>query len=145
MFIDIEHNEIPDVISLPGIVIGFIVFSVLKLDGSGTYVSAIINSALGILVGGGSMLLLGILGEIIFKKEALGGGDVKLMAMFGALLGWKLVILTFFMAPLLGSGLAIVMKYKYKKDIIPYGPFLSIASIVSLLYGKQILEYLFVY
>ena len=145
MFIDIEHHEIPDVISLPGIILGFIAFSALKLDSSGTYIGAIINSALGILVGGGSMLLLGILGEIIFKKEALGGGDVKLMAMFGAFLGWKLVILTFFMAPLLGSGLAIVMKYKYKKDVIPYGPFLSIASIVSLLYGEKILEYLFVY
>ena len=145
MFIDIEHHEIPDVISLPGIIIGFIAMSAFRLDGSETYLGSIINSGLGILVGGGSMLLLGIVGEIIFKKEALGGGDVKLMAMFGALLGWKLVVLTFFMAPVFGSGIAIVMKYKYKKDVIPYGPFLSIAAIVSLLYGNKILEYLFVY
>ncbi|MCK5450947.1 MAG: prepilin peptidase [Candidatus Omnitrophica bacterium] len=143
IFIDLEYQEIPDVISIPGIFAGMVFMTAFKLDGSGSYWWSFSNSVLGILVGGGSMFLLGVLGEFIFKKEALGGGDVKLMAMIGAFIGWKAVLLTFFMAPVVGSVVGIVMKIKFKKDMIAYGPYLSLAAIVSLLYGDRILKYLF--
>ena len=144
-FIDIEHQEIPDVISLPMIVLGLGLFSFFNLDSSSTYLKSFLNSLFGILVGGGSMFLLGVIGELIFKKEALGGGDVKLMAMIGAFLGWKMVLLTFFLSPLFGSIAGIIMKYKFHKDVIPYGPYLAIGAVVSLFFGENILRYLFVY
>ena len=144
-FIDIEHQEIPDVISLPMIVLGLGLFSFFNLDFSSTYLKSFLNSLFGILVGGGSMFLLGVIGELIFKKEALGGGDVKLMAMIGAFLGWKMVLLTFFLSPLFGSIAGIIMKYKFHKDVIPYGPYLAIGAVVSLFFGENILRYLFVY
>jgi leader peptidase (prepilin peptidase)/N-methyltransferase len=104
---------------------------------------ALLNSFLGVLVGGGSMFLLGFFGELIFRKESLGGGDVKLMAMIGAFLGWKLVLVTFFLAPVLGLGVALFMKVKRNREIIPYAPYLSLGAVISLLYGEKILRYLF--
>lgn len=144
-FIDIERQEIPDVFSLPGIFIGIALVTVFKFRGPVTYLGSFVNSILGVLAGGASMFLLGFFGELIFRREALGGGDVKLMAMIGAFLGWKLTLLTFFLAPILGSGVGIFMKLKLGKDIIPYGPYLAIAAIVSLLCGDKILNYLFVF
>ncbi|MFH1837570.1 MAG: prepilin peptidase [Candidatus Omnitrophota bacterium] len=142
-FIDIEYQEIPDEISIPGIFVGIALVTFFKLDASGQHVPALINSALGVLAGGGSMFLLGMIGELIFRKEALGGGDVKLMAMIGAFLGWKLVLLTFFMAPIFGSIVGIFLKIKFKREIIAYGPYLSLAAIISLVCGDKILRYLF--
>ncbi|MDD4956456.1 MAG: prepilin peptidase [Candidatus Omnitrophica bacterium] len=143
VFVDIEYQEIPDVVSLPGVVVGLILMTVLRLDGSATYAGSFFDSLLGILAGGGSMFLLGVIGELIFRKEALGGGDVKLMAMIGAFLGWKLVIVTFFMAPFFGSVAGLIMKFKFKKDIIPYGPYLALAAIISLIFGERIIGFYF--
>ena len=142
-FIDLETQEIPDVITLPGILAGIIVVTLLKAIGNGTYIDAFRHSFLGILAGGGVMFLMGFFGEMIFKKEALGGGDVKLMAMVGAFLGWKMVILTFFTAPFFGAGVGIFMRLKFKSEVIPYGPYLAIASIISLLWGEGIISYFF--
>ena len=141
--IDIEHQEIPDVISIPGIFIGMILFTVFRLDGSGKVTGSLINSSLGAVSGAGSMLILGVVGEWIFRKEALGGGDVKLMGMIGAFLGWKLALLTFFLAPISGSVVGIFMKLRFNRETIPYGPYLALGALVSLLYGKGILDYLF--
>ena len=141
--IDIEHQEIPDVISLPGIFIGAALMTVFRLDGSSSHYSALVNSLLGILAGGGSMFLMGVVGELIYKRQAVGGGDVKLMGMIGAILGWKLVLLSFFLAPLFGAGVGLFMKIKFHKDVIAYGPYLSLAAIVSMLFGSRILDYIF--
>ena len=143
-FIDIEHQEIPDVITLPGIPLGILAFTLFRLGGQPTYPAALIDSLLGVLAGGGSMFLMGFLGEKIYKREALGGGDVKLMAMIGAFLGWKLVLLNFFLAPVFGAGVGIFMRIKFDKEVIPYGPYLAIGAVVSLLFGNSILKYLFV-
>jgi len=142
-FIDLETQEIPDIISLSGIPIGVILVTVLGAIGGGTRIDALWDSLLGVVAGGGVMFLMGFFGEMIFKREALGGGDVKLMAMIGAFLGWKLVILTFFLAPFFGAGVGIFMKIKFESEVIPYGPYLAIASVVSLLWGQDILLYLF--
>ncbi len=98
---------------------------------------------LGAGAGAGLIYLTGVLGKMAFRKEAMGGGDVKLMAMMGAFLGWKLAILTFFLAPFFGTPVGIYLKWKYKTEIIPYGPFLALAGVVSLLAGERILRALF--
>ena len=89
------------------------------------------------------MFLMGYFGEKIFKKEALGGGDVKLMGMIGAFLGWKLVLLTFFLSPVFGSCAGLFMKIKFKKEVIPYGPYLSLGALISLIFGERILKFFF--
>ncbi len=89
-FIDFREEIIPDGISLPGIIIGFILSFLVN------YIS-VMESVLGILVGGGAILLIALFGSWIFKKEAMGGGDVKLASMIGAFLGWKYILLSLFL------------------------------------------------
>ena len=143
-FIDIAIQEIPDEISLPGIVIGLILslgFPQLHLSlspGAGLW-----NSALGLLAGGGAIYITGLLGNAVFKKESMGGGDVKLMAMIGAFIGWKLALLTFFLAPFFGAAVGIVIKIREGKSLIPYGPFLSLACFISIVWGQRIINWLF--
>jgi leader peptidase (prepilin peptidase)/N-methyltransferase len=145
-FIDFEHQLIPDVITIPGIFIGLsAVFLFPSILGEANPLSGLLNSFLGVLAGGGSIYAMGLLGRLVFKKEAMGGGDVKLMAMIGAFLGWKLVLFTFILAPFFGAPVGIVIKLKEKKHIIPYGPFLSMAAIVAVLWGERILSYLIFY
>lgn len=143
-FIDIEIQEIPDEISLAGIVIGLILsvaFPVLQQTIS--HKTAFLRSFVGILAGGGAIYLTGMIGDAIFKKETMGGGDVKLMAMVGAFIGWKLALLTFFIAPFFGSVVGIILKIKEGKSIIPYGPFLSLAALISIIWGKPIIYWAF--
>jgi leader peptidase (prepilin peptidase)/N-methyltransferase len=71
------------------------------------------------------------------------GGDVKLMAMVGSFLGWKLALLVFFMAPIFGSVVGIALKLKDGRDTIPYGPYLSLAAVVAVFWGERILGLLF--
>lgn len=145
-FIDFEHQLIPDVISIPGIFVGLSASALFpSILGELKAAGAILDSLAGILVGGGSIYAMGVLGKMAFKKEAMGGGDVKLMAMIGAFLGWRLVLLTFFLAPFFGTAVGIIVKIKEKKDIIPYGPYLSLATIIAILWGKRILDYLLFY
>jgi len=140
-FIDLETQEIPDMISLPGILVGLVLVTALgAIQGSGHF-NAFRSSLLGIAAGGGAMFLMGFLGELIFRKEALGGGDVKLMAMVGAFLGWEKVILVFFLAPFFGAAVGIFMRIKFKSEVIPYGPYLALASFIALLWGDNIINY----
>jgi leader peptidase (prepilin peptidase)/N-methyltransferase len=88
---------------------------------------------LGAIAGGGILFLIGTVGEFFYKKEVLGGGDVKLMAGVGAFLGVEKVLFAIFIASLLGSiaGLVLILfKRKSKEIYIPFGPFLSLASFV---------------
>ena len=136
-FIDLNQQIVPDVISLPGIVIGFIVSFFVH------YIS-FINSALGIVVGGGIILFIGIAGSLIFKKEAMGGGDVKLAAMIGAFLGWRYIIISLFLGFFLGALAGIILiiaKIKKREDVIPFGPFIVLGSLITLLWGEQIISW----
>jgi len=101
-------------------------------------------SLLGALAGGGLIYGLGVIGKIIFKRDAMGGGDVKLMAMLGAFMGWRLITLVFFIAPFFGAVIGIISKIKNKEDLIPYGPHLSLAAIIALLWGNRILGWLLI-
>ncbi len=142
-FIDLKIQEIPDEISLPGIALGLVIsFLYPNLMLEAERLHALLNSFLGVLAGGGLIYAMGIFGGVLFKKEAMGGGDVKLMAMLGAFLGWRLIILTFFLAPFFGSIVGIIVKIRNKQDIIPYGPHLSLAGIVAILWGEKIINWI---
>jgi leader peptidase (prepilin peptidase)/N-methyltransferase len=142
-FIDLEFQLIPDSISLIGIFIG-IALSVIfpGLQSAFTRKAAFLNSISGALAGGGLIYLTGVLGQLAFKKESMGGGDVKLMAMLGAFLGWKMAILIFFLAPFFGAPIGIYIKFVKKEDTIPYGPYISLASFVAMVWGHKILSLL---
>ena len=142
-FVDFEIQEIPDEISLGGLAVGLILSVAFpSILNEGTRLNGFLNSFLGALAGGGMIYVMGILGEFAFKKEAMGGGDVKLLAMIGSFLGWKLTILTFFIAPVFGAVVGIILKIKEGKDTIPYGPYLSLGAVVAIFFGENILRVL---
>jgi len=135
--IDLYHQIIPDGISLPGIGVGLLASLVIPQI-------TFFNSLMGILLGGGSLFLVATLYEWIFKREGMGGGDVKLLAMIGAFLGWKAVILTILLSSLIGSitGILImILKGKDFKYAIPFGPFLSMGAVIALFYGENLIRW----
>jgi len=138
-FIDIEHQIIPDEISLPGIVLGFIFSFFLPWQ---TW----LNSLLGILLGGGSLLLVAYGYQWLTGKEGMGGGDIKLLAMMGAFLGWKSIPFIIFASSLVGSVVGVTMMLIQKKDsklAIPFGPYLAFGAILHIFYGRQIVQWYF--
>jgi leader peptidase (prepilin peptidase)/N-methyltransferase len=142
-FIDIDHQIIPDGITLPGIPIAIIAGSTILPDPFSIMdILGWKSSLIGFIAGGGSLYLIAVMGRLILKKDAMGGGDIKMMAMVGGLLGWKGVILTTFMGSLLGSvvGVSLIMlKGKEWGSRIPFGPYLAAGALVSLFYGQDIL------
>lgn len=139
--IDLDFQIIPDEISVGGLAVGLVV-SVLvpQLHGTTQMLVALKRSVIGAVVGGGLLYGTGVLGGMVFRKEAMGGGDVKLLAMAGSLLGWKMITLTFFLAPVLAVIPGIVVLLTRRSHVIPYGPFLSLALVVSLFLGEQVLQ-----
>lgn len=136
-FIDLNKQIVPDIISLPGIIIGFIISFFVP------YIS-FVDSALGVVVGGGIILIIGLAGSVIFKKEAMGGGDVKLAAMIGAFLGWRYIIISLFLGFFLGAlaGILLILsKIKSREDAIPFGPFIVLGSFITLLWGEKIISW----
>jgi leader peptidase (prepilin peptidase)/N-methyltransferase len=207
-FIDLEHQIIPDVISVPGILVGYLaslfvpvytreVFltgvtsglgSLLILlsgyrwlshreDDAGMLKQLVLlilfavpaglavwhyspvrhyhswtdplagswtDSLLGILVGGGSLLLVACAYEAITKKEGMGGGDIKLLAMMGAFLGWRAIPFIIFASSLVGSVIGITVMLLQKKDAklaLPFGPFLAFGAVLYIFYGRQIIQW----
>jgi len=135
--IDLYHQIIPDVISLPGIGVGLL--ASLILPGITFW-----NSLVGALVGGGSLFIVATVYQWLFKREGMGGGDVKLLAMIGAFLGWKAVILTILLSSFIGSVvgiLIILIKGKDFKYAIPFGPFLAAGAVISLSCGEEIIHW----
>jgi len=135
--IDLYHQIIPDVISLPGIGVGLLAsLAIPQID--------IIDSLIGALLGGGSLFIVATLYQWLFKREGMGGGDVKLLAMIGAFLGWKAVILTILLGSLLGSISGIIVMVLRGKDFkyaIPFGPFLSLGAVIALFYGQDLIRW----
>jgi leader peptidase (prepilin peptidase)/N-methyltransferase len=138
--IDLEHQIIPDVISLPGIVIGF---------GASYFLPWLTwkDSLMGIVLGGGSLLLVATVYEAITKKEGMGGGDIKLLAMMGAFLGWRSVPFIIFAGSLAGSIIGISVMTARKQDArlsIPFGPFLAFGAVLYIFFGRQIIHWYFI-
>lgn len=141
-FIDLEHQILPDVITLPGIAIA-LAWSVLTFFLSGPRSPlgfsppAPLDALLGIVVGGGILYLVAVV-----SRGGMGGGDIKLTAMIGALLGWREVLLTIFLGTLSGSVIALLLLAsgkKGRKDPIPFGPFLALGGVLALFWGKEII------
>jgi leader peptidase (prepilin peptidase)/N-methyltransferase len=135
--IDLYHQIIPDVISIPGIGVGLLGALIIPHI-------TFFNSLLGILLGGGSLFVVATFYQWLFKREGMGGGDVKLLAMIGAFLGWDAVILTILLSSLIGSitGIIImVLKGKDFKYAIPFGPFLSLGAVIALFYKNEIISW----
>ena len=127
--IDIEHQIIPDVITLPGIVLGL---------AAGSYTIGYTHSFSGFLLGGGLFYLLAVL-----SNGGMGGGDIKYIAAAGALVGWQKVLLIIFIGAFLGSFvglLQIAVQKKPRKSLVPFGPFLAAATLITLFYGNLLIK-----
>jgi leader peptidase (prepilin peptidase)/N-methyltransferase len=144
-FIDLDFQIIPDRITLTGIPVGLVSGSFVLPD------PFLRTSALGVkssLIGGASgflfYYLIAYLSIAIIKKEGMGGGDIKMMAMVGAFLGWKAVLLTTFLGSVFGSviGIAIMIgRGKAGSVQIPFGPYLALGAVISLFFGQEILTW----
>jgi leader peptidase (prepilin peptidase)/N-methyltransferase len=140
--IDFDKGIIPNRLTFPGIVAG-LVFSLTLLRGDASFATGLLRSVAGLVAGGGSLLAVGFLYKLLRKVEGIGGGDVKLMAMVGAFLGIKLVLLSIFLGSLAGGigGLFVMQKSgKGMQTSIPFGVFLSPAAIVCMLWGNRLIE-----
>jgi leader peptidase (prepilin peptidase)/N-methyltransferase len=143
-FIDLEHQIIPDVISLPGIPLGFI----SSLFISDLYHEGMLlgwkSSLIGIVVGGGGLWLVATGYELVTRKEGMGGGDIKFLAMMGAFLGWPAIPFVIFVSSLTGSVIGITFMLIQKKDsklAIPFGPFLAFGAVLYIFFGSQVIHW----
>jgi len=157
IFIDAEHMILPNAITYPGIALAFIARAIVPnlygvgvltegaLAGYPAWIVSIVGAIIGALVGGGSLWLVGWLWERLRGVEAMGLGDVKMMFMVGAYLGWPLTVLTIFIAVLAGSIVGVaLMARRGERDmqmLLPFGIFLGLGALVSLLTGTSIINW----
>ncbi|HTO10519.1 MAG TPA: A24 family peptidase [Candidatus Binatia bacterium] len=135
--IDLERQIIPDVISLPGILTGVLANLVTG------HVSWL-ESLIGIGVGGGVFLAIAVLGSWMAGQDAMGGGDIKLAAMLGAFLGWKVLLLSLFFSAVGGGILAAALMgggLRGRKDPLPFGPFLAAGGAIGLFWGERVVRW----
>ena len=136
-FIDLDHQIIPDVISLPGIGVG------LLLSGLG-YGPSFVDSALGVLCGGGILYAVAFGYHALTGREGMGGGDIKLLAMIGAFLGWRGVLVTLILGSFSGAVVGVTLMIARGADTrlpIPFGPFLALGSLCALFFGEQLIHW----
>jgi leader peptidase (prepilin peptidase) / N-methyltransferase len=134
--IDLEHQILPNVITLPGIVVGFL-FALVTPVGW-------LASALGIVLGGGILYAIAAAYYAVRKEEGLGMGDVKMLAMIGAFLGWKAVLVTLVLASFSGSivGLALIATSRGSmKYALPFGTFLAMGAVAAMAFGDPLLTW----
>lgn len=154
-FIDLQHMIIPNVITIPGILAG-LVFGALStdwaasralmervgysLDGFLVLLNEVpfLDSVFGLLIGGGVLFLIAFLYVALRKREGMGMGDVKLLAMLGAFLGWEGVVFIMLVSSLIGTAAGLTLIFRKKENLryaIPFGPFLSIAAVIYIFTG----------
>lgn len=136
-FIDLDLQLIPDVISLPGVVVG-VLFSLVSPA------LTLWSSLIGVAAGAGVLLAVALGYRALTGREGMGGGDVKLLAMIGAFLGWRAVPFTLFAASCVGSVvgvLAMVRRNADSKLALPFGPFLSLGALCYLFFGEQLIAW----
>lgn len=144
-FIDFEHYIIPNEITWGGIVVGLVLSGIHpRLMDTSSSLIALWRSFLGILVGGVTLLAIAFVGEKIFKKEAMGMGDVKLIAAIGAFLGWQATLFTIFVSSLFGGVVGLILVLGSKKgwqSRIPYGPYIALGALLWMLYGREVMNW----
>ncbi len=135
--IDIDHYIIPNVITLPGILLGLVFAGTILPVG-------LVNAVLGVLVGGGILWVLAWASPYVFGKEGMGGGDIKLLAMIGAFLGWEPTLLTIMVGALVGSVIGVglmALKLMRRDQYLPFGPFLAFGALVALFFHHHVLDW----
>jgi len=138
-FIDLRHQIIPDVISLPGILLGLLISLIFK---NITWY----DSLIGIMGGGGILYLVAFVFKKLTGKEGMGGGDIKLLAMIGAWMGWRAIPFIILISSLTGiviGGGAILISRQELRAKIPFGPFLAIGALIYLFFGPEIKSWYF--
>lgn len=157
--IDLDHQIIPDAITLPGMVLGLVLapffmtalaeplpFGLERLIVPGPYLRSFLHSLLGLLAGGGPLFLIGWLWEKLRKVEAMGGGDIKLMGMVGSFTGWKGGLMTIMLGAMAGSiiGVLLILLRKHEAgNTIPFGPFLALGALLTVFFGPELREWYF--
>ena len=136
-FIDLDHQIIPDVISLPGIGVGLLI----SLLGYGP---PLVDSVLGVLCGGGILYAVAFGYEALTGREGMGGGDIKLLAMIGAFLGWRGVLVTLILGSFGGAVVGVTLMIARGADTrlpIPFGPFLALGAVCALFFGNELITW----
>ncbi len=134
--VDLEHQILPDAITIPGLAAG-VLFSLALPPG-------LRDSLLGVALGGGVLWAIGEAWYRVRRMEAMGFGDVKMLAMVGAFLGWKLVVVTFMVSSLIGglfAGILLAARRTTLTSEIPYGTFLALAAFVAALWGERLMHW----
>ncbi|MBI4713186.1 MAG: prepilin peptidase [Planctomycetes bacterium] len=155
-FIDFAHRIIPDEISISGMILAPIVstifpsihtemlFAIRPAEaGQFAFINGLLACLVGMLVGGGVVYLVGLIGKAVFRKEAMGFGDVKLMALLGGFMGWQSILFVFFLGCIFGSVIGIIFWIVTKDRYIAFGPFLAMGALVMLFLKPQIIQFTF--
>ncbi|NKB82153.1 MAG: prepilin peptidase [Nitrospirales bacterium] len=136
-WIDIGHYIIPDSLSLPGLSLGLMgAATVLPIE--------FLDAVFGVVLGGGVLWIVVVLSPYLFGKEGMGRGDIKLLAMIGAFLGWESVLMTLMLAAIVGSliGMGLILgKFMNRGQYMPFGPFLALGAVCSLFFHTQIIDW----
>lgn len=137
-FIDLDHRIIPDVLSLPGVAVGLGISLLPGFPG-------LLDSLVGVLAGAGSLFLVLFAYEKVMGEEGMGMGDVKLLAMIGAFLGWQALPVTILVSSLTGSLVGIVYARvrgePVRKFPVPFGPFLALGALVHIFFGVELITW----
>lgn len=131
---DAREYIIPNEFTYGGLVIGLVLSAAGGLD-------AVLSALIGAVVGFGILWLVGVAGRWAFKEEAMGGGDIKMMAMVGAFVGWQGVLLTIFLGALAGTAIFLPLTLLGRKKLVPFGVFLAIGAAVTYVIGPSIIEW----
>lgn len=138
-FIDLDHQIIPDVLTLPGIPVFLLAgIFIMKVPWH--------EALIGVLVGGGVLFAIAFVYEKLTKREGMGGGDIKLLGMIGGFFGWKALIFILLFASLGGAlvGItAMIIKKQDMKYAVPFGPFLAAAAVAYIFWGEEFMRLLF--
>jgi len=134
-FIDLDHQIIPNVITLPGIPLGLIGGLLVREP-------PLLDRLLGTLAGAGFLYLVLFYGGVLYGQEAMGEGDLNLIALVGAFLGWKAVVVTILVACVVGSAVGLglmAVRRLGRRQHIPFGPFLALGAVVGLFWGERLI------
>jgi leader peptidase (prepilin peptidase)/N-methyltransferase len=131
---DAREYIIPNEFTWGGLIIGLILSAAGGLH-------ALLLALLGAAVGFAILWLVGLVGKLAFKEEAMGGGDIKMMAMVGAFLGWQGVLLTIFLGAVFGTAIFLPLALVGRKKLVPFGVFLAVGAAVTFVLGPAIIEW----
>jgi len=148
-FIDIEFRIIPDELTISGVILALLVSAFFPFLHKAIFpslsapINGLIGSLAGIVVGGGVIYLVRVFGKLVFRKEAMGFGDVKLMAFLGGFLGWEATLYIFLAACFIGSIIGIILYFVTKDHYIAFGPYIALAALIVMFFKSQIVYLMF--